>query len=72
MRGAPPSVLELVRLGANNVRYGEDIWGGRGSLTFFPSAIEEHMALAPRKIIGAYRFSSGYTFPGGEILHRWV
>jgi acetoacetate decarboxylase len=47
VRGAPPSVLELVRLGAENVRYGEDLWAGRGTLRFFPSEIEEHPAARP-------------------------
>jgi Acetoacetate decarboxylase (ADC) len=60
VRGAPPSVLELVRLGAENVRYGEDLWAGRGTLRFFPSEIEEHLPLAPLEILGAYHFSSGY------------
>jgi acetoacetate decarboxylase len=61
----------LVRLGAENVRYGEVTWAGSGSLRFFPSEIEEHVLLAPREVLGAYRFSSGYSFPGGEVLHRW-
>jgi acetoacetate decarboxylase len=71
VRGAPASVLELVRLGAENVRYGEVVWAGTGALRFFPSEIEEHMPLAPREVLGAYRYSSGYSFPGGEVLHRW-
>ncbi len=70
--GAPPSVLELVRLKAENIRYSEELWVGQGALKFFPSELEEHMPLAPKEIMGAYHFSSGYTFPGGEILHRWV
>jgi acetoacetate decarboxylase len=41
-------------------------------LRFFPSEIEEHLPLAPLEILGAYHFSSGYSFPGGEVLHRWV
>ena len=65
-------MLELVKLGADNLRFSEDIWAGKGTLTFFPSDIEEHMVLAPREIIGAYHFSSGYSFPGGEVLHKWV
>lgn len=71
-RGAPPSVLELVRLGAENVRYGENIWAGKGTLKFFQSDIEEHMPLAPEEVVSAYHFSSGYSFPGGEVLHSWV
>jgi acetoacetate decarboxylase len=70
-RGGRPSVLELVKLGAENARYGDRIWAGAGNLKFFPSDIEEHMLLAPREVLGAYRYSSGYTFPGGKVLERW-
>ena len=69
---APPSVLELVRLGAENKKVGEEIWEGSGTLKFYESEIEEHFALRPKEILGAYRFSSGYTFPGGEIVYSWV
>ena len=69
-RGGSASVLELVKLGAENARYG-DIWTGAGEIKFFPSDVEEHMLLAPREVLGAYRYSSGYTFPGGKVLHRW-
>jgi acetoacetate decarboxylase len=72
LRGAPASVLELVRLGAENVRYGEAAWAGRGTLQFFPSEIEEHGLLAPREVIAAFRYSCGYSFPGGEVLYRWA
>jgi acetoacetate decarboxylase len=70
--GAPPSVLELVELPAQNVRLGKEAWHGVGNLAFFPSDLEEHMSLAPIEILGGYRFSSGYTFAGGKVLHRWV
>jgi acetoacetate decarboxylase len=72
VKDAPPSVLELVKLGAENVKISKDIWMGEGALTFFPSELEEHMPLKPRKINRAYYFSSGYSFPGGEVLHSWV
>jgi hypothetical protein len=52
--------------------YGADLWAGHGGLWFFPSEIEEHVPLAPIEVLGAYRFSSGYTFTGAEVLHRWV
>jgi acetoacetate decarboxylase len=71
-KGAPPSILELVSLGAENYRYGEIAWRGRGKLTLFPSEIEEHFALAPVEILGAFSFSSGYTFDGGRVLYSWV
>jgi acetoacetate decarboxylase len=70
--GAPPSVLELVRLPAHDVHFGEQAWAGEAELRFLPSPLEEHMPLAPREVLGGYRFSSGYTFRGGELLHRWV
>ncbi len=64
--------MELVSLGADNYRYGDTVWKGDGVLRFFPSDIEEHMLLAPREVLGAYHFSSGYSFPGGEVLYSWV
>ncbi len=70
--GADPSVLELVRLGAENQKMGETAWEGGGDLKFFPSEIEEHMDLIPREILGAYHYSSGYSFPGGEVIHDWL
>ena len=71
-QGAPPSVLELVELGAEDINYGEDIWKGKGSLTFFPSEIEDYAGLGPLEILEAYHYTSGYTFPGGRVLHNWV
>lgn len=72
VKGAPPSVLELVTLGAENKKTGDTVWAGSGDLVFYPSEIEEHFRLKPREITGAYAFSSGYTFPGGEVLYSWV
>lgn len=71
-RGAPPSVMELVSLGADNYRYGDTVWSGEGALRFFPSEIEEHFPLAPKEVLGAYHYNSGYSFPGGKVLHSWV
>ena len=69
---APPSVLELVELGATDVRLGNSAWKGEAGLRFFPSNLEEHIPIAPIEVMGAYRFSSGYTYPGGKVLHRWA
>jgi len=71
-QGAPPSVYELVSLGAENRSFGKNAWKGTADLAFFPSEIEEHMSLRPREVLGGYIFSSGYTFPGGKVLHSWV
>jgi acetoacetate decarboxylase len=70
--GCPDSVAELVKLGAEDVRYSEEIWQGEGSLNFIPSEIEEHSALKPVEILGAYKYASGYTFPGADVLYSWV
>ena len=59
-------------LGAEDYRYGEDVWRGEGGLSFFSSEVEEHMPLAPKEVLGAYSFSTGYTFDGGRVLHSWV
>jgi len=72
VKDAPPTVLELVSLGAEDYRYGENIWTGKGDLKFFNSEIEEHFPLAPREVLGAWHYNSGYTFPGGKVLFDWL
>jgi len=72
VKGAKPSVLELVKLGATDWHWDPVVWAGKGDLKFFPSEIEEHMCLAPKEIVGAYRFRNGYTFPGAEVVHDWL
>lgn len=69
--GEKPSVCELVKLGATNWNYGDTVWYGKGSLTFYESEIEEHTDFKPLEILGAYRFRNGYTFPGAERLYDW-
>jgi len=71
-RDAPPSVLELVSLGAEDVNYGDSIWKGKGSLKFFQSINDDFIGLSPLEILGAYCYSSGYSYPGGKVLHSWV
>ena len=61
-----------MKLGATDVRYSDEIWAGEGSLNFIPSEIEEHCLLKPSEILGAYKYSSGYSFPGAEVLYSWV
>lgn len=72
VKGAKPSVLELVRLGSENWNWDPIIWAGKGELEFYPSEIEEHMALAPVEVLGAYRYRNGYTFDGGKVIHDWT
>ena len=70
-KGAPPSVLELVRLDFEDVQYG-DVWRGSATIDLFPSEIEEHTRLAPISTVGGYLFSSGCTVTGGHVVHSWV
>jgi acetoacetate decarboxylase len=70
--GSKPSVLELVKLGAVDWRWDPVIWAGKGELEFFPSEIEEHMPLAPKEIVGAFRYRNGYTFPGAEVIYDYL
>jgi acetoacetate decarboxylase len=70
-RGAPPSVLELVRLDVEDVDYG-DVWRGDATIELFPSEVEEHTRLAPNGVVGGYLFSGRTTVTGGRVLHSWV
>ena len=70
--GAKPSVLELVRLGAENWQWDPVLFAGSAELEFYPSEIEEHMLLAPLEVLGGYRFRNGYTFNGGTVVHDWL
>jgi acetoacetate decarboxylase len=72
IKGAVPSVLELVKLGSENWRWDPVVWAGTADLQFLPSEIEEHTSLAPLDIVGGYCYSNGYTFSGGEVLHDWT
>lgn len=69
---APPSVLELIRLYAQDFCNDEYVWAGDGTIKLFPSEIEEFTRLKPIEVLGAYYFENGCTITGGEILHRWV
>jgi acetoacetate decarboxylase len=72
VKGAGPSVLELVSLGSESWKWDPVIWAGKGELEFFPSDLEDHMSLAPVEVLGGYRYRNGYTFDGGEVLHDWT
>lgn len=69
--GAKPSVLELVKLTAENTVFG-DVWRGEATIDLLPSDIEEHTDLAAREIVGGFYFTGGTTVTGGELIHSWV
>lgn len=70
--GAKPSVLELVKLDANDFKNDDEVWAGEGTIQLFPSELEEFTRLTVKEVIGAYYFENGCTITGGEILHSWV
>ncbi len=69
--GGAPSVCELVRLNATDLREGP-AYQGDAELKLLPSALEEHTNLAVREILGGWYFENGCTITGGEVLHSWV
>ncbi len=71
VKGAKPSVLELVKLNAENFKSGR-VFAGKGDLKMFESELEEFTVLKPKEVLGAYYFENGCTITGGEVLHSWV
>lgn len=69
--GSKPSVLELVKLSAENTHFG-DVWAGEATMKVLPSELEEHTDLAVREVIGGFYFTGGTTVTGGELIHSWV
>jgi len=71
VKGAPPSVCELVALHMEDPRSG-DVWAGEGSIKLYPSPLEEYTRLEPKEVVGAYYYTNGCTITGGEVLYSWV
>jgi acetoacetate decarboxylase len=69
--GGKPSVCELLRIEATDVRKGV-AFAGKGHLKLIPSVLEEHTNLPVREIIGGTYFENGATITGGTVLHSWV
>lgn len=65
--GAEPSLLELLRLKVDNLRFG-GVWVGTGELELFPAENEELELLRPLEILGAAYASVGWTISGAEVL----
>jgi acetoacetate decarboxylase len=66
-----PLVHQLVQTVSSNVKFGE-LWAGDGELTYHPSLFEEHTAIAPREILGAYIIPVGFRIEGTKLLHSYV
>jgi len=65
-----PLVHQLVKTVSSNLAFGE-LWAARGELAYHESAFEEHTAIAPQEITGAYLIPVGFTIEGTKILHTY-
>lgn len=65
-----PLLHQLVRTVSSDISFGE-LWAGRGELTYLPSLFEEHDALAPTEILGAYIIPVGFRIQGTTLLHTY-
>lgn len=65
-----PLLHQLVQTVSSNTRFGE-LWSGDGDLQFQPSLFEEHTAIAPKEIRGAYIIPVGFRIEGTKLLHTY-
>lgn len=65
-----PLLHQLVRTVSSDISFGE-LWAGDGELTYHPSLFEEHDAIAPQEISGAYIIPVGFRIQGTTLLHTY-
>lgn len=65
-----PLLHQLVRTVSSDISFGE-LWAGEGELNYHPSLFEEHDALAPQEILGAYVIPVGFRIQGTALLHTY-
>lgn len=65
-----PLVHQLIQTVSSNLTFGE-LWAGEGEMTFHDSPLEEHYAIRPKEIIGAYLIPVGFTIEGTKLLHTY-
>ncbi len=66
-----PLVHQLVQTVSSNIKFGE-LWAGDGELNYNKSLFEEHTAIAPKEILGAYMIPVGFRIEGTKLLHSYV
>ncbi len=71
VEGGKPLLHQLVQTVSSNLKFGE-LWAGDGELNYHPSLFEEHTAIAPREILGAYIVPVGFRIEGTRFLHSYV
>ena len=65
-----PLLHQLVQTVSSNVKFGE-LWKGDGELSFGGSPFEEHTAIAPKEVLGAYIIPVGFRIDGTKLLHTY-
>lgn len=66
-----PVANRLIQTVSSNLSFGE-IWSGRGTLEYHPSLFEEHTAIAPQEILGAYIIPVGFRIEGTKLIHDYA
>ncbi len=65
-----PLVHQLVQTVSSNLKFGE-IWECEGEMTFNDSPLEEHYAIRPKEITGAYVIPVGFRIEGTKLIHTY-
>ncbi len=65
-----PLLHQLIQTVSSNLSFGE-IWAGDGELTYHDSPFEEHTAIAPKEILGAYIIPVGFRIDGTKLIHDY-
>ncbi|MCC7411421.1 MAG: acetoacetate decarboxylase family protein [Gammaproteobacteria bacterium] len=65
-----PLVHQLIQTVSSNLKFGE-IWSADGELEYHASIFEEHTAIGPKQITGAYLIPVGFTIEGTRLLHSY-
>lgn len=67
---AKPLLHQLIRTVSSDLSFGE-IWSGEGQLTYHSALFEEHTAIAPDEILGAYIIPVGFRILGTRLIHSY-
>ncbi len=70
-RNGEPLLHQLVQTVSSNLSFGE-LWAGEGALTYHDSLFEEHTAIAPQEILGAYIIPVGFRIEGTKLIHDYA
>ena len=63
-------VHQLVQTVSSNMKFGE-VWECDGEMAFNKSPLEEHYAIRPQEITGAYLIPVGFTIEGTRLIHTY-